>query len=194
MPSFIAALSLLLPLALAQTETDARFYTDEGCNNFAIACTNLAENTCCSVSKGGTVLYSSSDFYYTASGMGVTFNGNVFSIQGTVANDCNIVTCGNIRDSVCCEADTALSGASYSTTNSKMMRKTRSAGGVAFADSYAWVEDDKSYYISHSNSTKMAAVEAMRSLGDFTNLGSFFKTHAEVVKSEAENTGKKAKL
>lgn len=89
----------------------------------------------------------------------------------------------------CCEnVPLTLSGASYTRSSSK---RTRSDSGnkstVVAPDSYIWVENDKSYYISMANETKGTAIEAMRQLKDFGNLASFMKTHAEKVKSESEN-------
>jgi hypothetical protein len=82
----------------------------------------------------------------------------------------------------CCEATLALTGASYSRPSRKrdaMHRKT--------PDSYVWVDADQSYYISMVNETKASAIESMRLLKDFQNLGAFMKTHAEVVKNETKN-------
>jgi len=90
---------------------------------------------------------------------------------------------------VCCDdVLLTLSGASYTTISSK--RSTSSPAGnttIVAPDSYVWVDNDKSYYISMANETKSVAIEAMRQLKDFINLASFMKTHAEVVKSESEN-------
>jgi hypothetical protein len=74
MPSLLSVVIMgfaMVVVVMGQVEIDARFYTDDGCDDFGTACTDLAENSCCGVSQGGTVLYSSGDFYNSASGMGV---------------------------------------------------------------------------------------------------------------------------
>lgn len=87
-----------LASVLAQIEIDARFYdnnsTDDGCDDYATGCTDLAENSCCGVSQGGTMLYDSGDFYNTASGMGTTIEGSFFSRQND--NDCAVNICNNM--------------------------------------------------------------------------------------------------
>ncbi|KAF2720718.1 hypothetical protein K431DRAFT_313194 [Polychaeton citri CBS 116435] len=193
MPRILSILGALGAItgALAQVEIDARFYNEEGCDNFATGCTDLAENSCCGVSQGGTVLYDSGDFYNTASGMGVTIKGTFFSRQESQPNnDCAIVVCGNIDAGECCNADITLSGASYNRPTSKRGNPvSRRAATRVAPDSYMWVEKEQSYYISMGNETKSAAIEAMRQLRDFTNMASFMKTHADVVKSELINIG-----
>ncbi|CAK1358408.1 unnamed protein product [Cercospora beticola] len=96
--SLLTVLGLATVALCADVEIDARFYTndntDDGCDNYATGCTDLAENSCCGVSQSGTRLYDSGDFYNTASGMGVTIQGKFFSRQNI--NDCGVVVCNNM--------------------------------------------------------------------------------------------------
>lgn len=75
-------------------------------------------------------------------------------------------------------------GAIWHFSNAKSMSKRTRAPEVAVIDSYAWVEPDYSYYIYTSNTTNMAAINAMRDLKDYTSLSSFFKRNADTVKPE----------
>lgn len=97
LPLSLAIIHIIVARVIAQVEIDARFYTDEGCDDFATGCTDLAENSCCGVSQAGTVLYSSGDFYNSAFGMGVSIQGTFFSRQDSQPeNDCAIPVCGNM--------------------------------------------------------------------------------------------------
>lgn len=96
MHTLIATITLLLPIATAQVQADARFYHDSDCKAFAIGCANLPENTCCTVSDGGTVFYNSGSFYNTAAQLGVDINGNMYTLQEGVVNDCGIPACGDM--------------------------------------------------------------------------------------------------
>ncbi|KAI3545704.1 hypothetical protein CABS01_14084 [Colletotrichum abscissum] len=167
----VTVTAIVLGLAHAQIEVDARFYR--------------------TASDSGAVGWDTADFYLNAHGMGPRITGTFYSRKNT--NDCSVPLCTNLDAAQCCQPEllNALSGGKYIDRNDDITYSKQislNAGthkGCVETDSYVYKAfNGHVYYVKKSNASLSTSIESLWSLREYDLLKEFIIRHADLIREE----------
>jgi hypothetical protein len=161
--SLFASLSAVLLPVFGQV-VDLNFYPDEACEEYGAGCSDLAENTCCAVSEGGTTGYSSATFLLD-DGEGEVVNWNLYSYQN--GDDCGVPNGIGTQQDFCIFTENLLSyqGGAYSFVSSKRKRSEDEVWTTVAADRLFYKTDETTYYINTTSEDKAKAFWSVAKVG-----------------------------